>query len=144
MKIMDLKKISRVNLLLLGATVFLAALTITMTARGAWNGLRSWAPFLDKAQTALLAQVATWPPPSNTFYAQSYGGKCLTFSAPVRGLLFGGGKVFISDCNRTASQQIRVEELTDRPGHLVVLHAGAGVIGKQAYQVYTGPPLLSV
>src|SRR5215831_4281460 len=143
MKIMDLKKISRVNSLLLGAAVLLAALAIAITANGAWSRLRSWAPYIDKAQTALLAQVATWPPPNNTFYVQSYGGKCLTFSAPVRGLAFGGGRVFISDCNRTASQQIRVEELTDRPGHLVVLHAGAGVIGKQAYQVFSGPALLS-
>src|SRR5262249_39024881 len=100
MKIMDLKKISRVNLLLLGAAVFLAALTIAMTARGSWNRLRSWASFLDKAQTAFLTQVATWPAPNNTFYAHSYGGKCLTFSAPARGLAFGGGRVFISDCNR--------------------------------------------
>src|SRR5215468_7500573 len=144
MKIMNLKIISRVNLLLLGAAVLLAALAIAMTATGGWSRLRSWAPFIDKAQTALLTQVATWPPPNNTFYVQSYGGKCLTFSAPARGLAFGGGRVFISDCNRTASQRIRVEELTDRPGHLVVLHAGAGVIGKQAYQVFSGPPLLSV
>src|SRR5215813_8023676 len=143
MKIMNLKIISRVNLLLLGAAVLLAALAIAMTATGAWSRLRSWAPFLDKAQTSLLTQVATWPPSNNTFYMQSYGGKCLTFSAPARGLALGGGRVFISDCNRTASQRIRVEELTDRPGHLVVLHAGAGVIGKQAYQVFSGPPLLS-
>src|SRR5262249_32394677 len=143
MKIMNLKIISRVNLLLLSAAVLLAALVIAITATGAWSRLRSWAPFLDKAQTALLTQVATWPPPNNTFYVQSYGGKCLTFSAPVRGLAFGGGRVFISDCNKTASQQIRVEELIDRPGHLVVLHAGPGVIGKQAYQVFSGPPLLS-
>src|SRR5215510_9556029 len=101
MKIMDLKKISRVNSLLLGAAVLLAALAIAITANGAWSRLRSWAPFIDKAQTALLTQVATWPPPNNTFYVQSYVGnyvqghvgKCLTFSAPKPGLAFGGGAV---------------------------------------------------
>ncbi len=45
-----------------------------------------------------------------------------------------GYPVFINPCNGTAAQQIRVEELTDRPGHLVVLRAGARVIGAK-----TGP-----
>src|SRR5262249_54301101 len=40
-----------------------------------------------------------------------------------------GNPVFISDCNGTAAQQVRVEELP-QPGHLVILRMGNGVIGK--------------
>src|SRR5215813_9755 len=139
MKIMGLKKISRINLSLLRAAVLLAALAIAMTATGVWSRLGSKATFLDKAQTAILTQIVAVPLSNNTFTVRSYvgntlvspGGKCLEFGpqppAPHQAII--GNPVFISDCNGTAAQQVRVEELP-QPGHLVILRMGNGVIGK--------------
>lgn len=84
------------------------------------------AAFLYRPQTTATAQT-----PAPAFTVRSYGGKCLEFGAlsnrPIV-FVFGGTPVFISDCNGSAQQQVRIEELTDRPGHLVILRAGNGVI----------------
>jgi hypothetical protein len=87
------------------------------------------ATLLFKPRAAATAQTA----PAPAFTVRSYGGKCLDFGPlsirPVA--VFGGAPVVIADCNGSASQQVRVEELTDRPGRLVILRAGGGVIGKK-------------
>src|SRR5262249_24956941 len=48
-----------------------------------------------------------------------------------------GYPFLINQCNETVAQQTRVEELTDRPGHLVILRAGARVIGAKTATVAT-------
>ena len=112
MKTWDLRKSIRVGLWLLGAACLLAP----------------------------AISVAAQAPSNNKFYVRSYGGKCLTYGAPrtlIEQTVARSYLVFISDCNGTAVQQIRVEELTDRPGHLVILRAGSGVIGKKLNPVLT-------
>src|SRR5437899_1650431 len=79
----------------------------------------------------------------NTFNVRSYGGKCLDFGPlpnPVvdraTAVFAGTNPVFINDCNGSASQHVRVVELTG-PGHLVNLYAGPGtrVLGKRVAPV---------
>jgi hypothetical protein len=96
------------------------------------------AAFLLLWQPAAQAQLVftTNKPP---FVLRNYGGKCLEFGVsrfPIASV-FSNQPVFISDCNGTAAQQVRIEELTDRPGHLVILRAGNGVIGKKVDIVLT-------
>src|SRR5262245_61594663 len=135
MKIIALKKISQGKLMLPSAAVLLAALAIVIIATGVWNRLRSKAPFLDKAQTAVLTQIVGVPLSNNTFTVRSYGGKCLEFGpphpAPHQAIL--GNPLFISDCNGTAAQKVRVQEVNDR--HEVILRMGNGVIGKNVIPV---------
>jgi len=136
MKTLKQIKRTRVNLLLLSAAFLLVALAGAMTTRSSWTKLRTKAAFLLKAQTALMVQTA---PVNATFTVRNYGGKCLEFGRSLRPIetVSTSYPVFISDCNGTAVQQIRVEELTDRPGHLVILHAGSRVIGKKLNTVPT-------
>src|SRR5262249_4303297 len=63
------------------------------------------------------AQVVT------SFFVRSYAGKCLDFGPAPH----VGAPVFIFDCNRTAAQRLRVEEINER--HEVILRAGRLVIG---------------
>jgi hypothetical protein len=98
---------------------------------------QTWNLYVSPDPSILVAAQA---PANNTFYVRSYGGKCLAYGAPrtlIETTVARSYPVFISDCNRTAVQQIRVEELTDRPGHLVILRAGSGVIGKKLNPVLT-------
>ena len=78
-------------------------------------------------------------PVNTTFTVRNYNGKCLEFGRSLKPIetVSASYPVFISDCNGTAAQQIRVEELTDRPGHLVILRAGSRVIGKKLNTVPT-------
>jgi hypothetical protein len=93
------------------------------------------AAFLCRPRTAVLAQA-----PAVAFTVRSYGGKCLEFGAvstrPIGGM-FGSAPVFIADCNGAAAQQVHIEELADREGHLVILRAGNGVIGAKQDVVLT-------
>src|SRR5262245_8297198 len=92
--------------------------------------LLSVATLLFKPRTAAMAQTA----PAPAFTVRSYGGKCLDFGKLSKLPIvtgFGGAPVVIADCNGSTAQQVRIEELTDRPGHLVILRAGSGVIGKK-------------
>ena len=87
--------------------------------------------WLCQLQTSVAAQLTAVKPP---FTVRSYGGKCLEFGVPRtprEEVLKWNYPVFIADCKGTAVQQIRVEELTDRPGRLVILRAGNRVIGKR-------------
>jgi hypothetical protein len=109
-------------------------LNLSLIPRKHWVllGLLVLAPaWLCKLQTTVAAQLSATKPP---FIVRSYGGKCLEFGVPrtpIEAALKRNYPVFISDCNGSAVQQIRVEELTDRPGRLVVLRAGNRVIGKK-------------
>jgi hypothetical protein len=67
---------------------------------------------------------------TQAFEARNYGGKCLDFGSTSAA---AGSPVYISDCNRGASQQIRIEEINDK--HEVLLHAGSKVIGARG--IYT-------
>src|SRR5215468_4538896 len=137
MTIMNLKKISRGNLLLPAASILIAAMTLVITATGAWSRLWSKAPFLDKAQAAVLTQITVVPLSNNTFTVRGYGGKCLEYGPPRpfphQALL--GNPIFISDCNGSAAQQVRVEEVKNGQKHEVVLRMGNGVIGKNEIPV---------
>ena len=133
MRTLKLIKLNRVNLLLVSAGLLLVLLAGAMATRSAWTKLRSKAAFLLKAQTAVLVQTT---PVNATFTVRSYGGKCLEFGAPhpLPHQAALGSPVFISDCNGTAAQQVRIEELPG-PGHAVILHAGNGVIGRNVTPV---------
>lgn len=96
------------------------------------------AAWLGKLQPPVAAQLTAVKPP---FTVRSYGGKCLEYGVPRtprEEVLKWNYPVFIADCKGTAVQQIRVEELTDRPGRLVILRAGNRVIGKRVeFPVFT-------
>ncbi len=84
--------------------------------------------WLSKPQTRVTAQVK--PP----FVIRNYGGKCMEFGVPRRPVdtVWTSVPVFISDCNsKTTQQQIRIEELTNPTGHLVILRVGDRVLGKK-------------
>ena len=124
MKTLKLIKLSRVNLLLVSAGLLLMVLAGSLATRGAWTKLRSKAPFLDKAQTAVLTQIVGAPLSNNTFTVRSYGSygrKCLEFGPPPphpHQAIFGN-PVFISDCNGTAAQQASNQfSKTDRTQNL--------------------------
>jgi hypothetical protein len=153
MKTVNLNKFHRVRWLVLGLVVLGAASLLATRPARRWVRHRAealGAALLFKARTTPAAPTAATAPtaPVNaTFYVRSYGGKCLSFDPPRRPIgdisAWGGSPVFISDCNGTAAQQIRVQELTDPqtgnpfPGHLVILRAGTGVIGKKSAPVFT-------
>src|SRR5262245_5687203 len=123
MKTLRLRKIDLINMFLLSMLLLGAA-------------------FLIKPRTTATARTAAIKPP---FTVRSYGGKCLEFGMPRTIIEQTTPKtypVFIADCRGTAAQQVRVEELTDRPGHLVILRAGYGVIGKKVNLV-VGPKAAS-
>src|SRR5262245_1712980 len=124
---MKLRLFNRTIFLLLRAAILLAI--VALMGRGGWGRLQARAVFLHHAQTAVVATV------NNIFTVHNYGGKCLEFGpphpAPHQAIL--GYPVFISDCNGTAAQQVRVEEVNDR--HEVILRMGNGVIGKSGIPV---------
>jgi len=66
------------------------------------------------------------------FEVRSYLGKCLDFGTPNGA---AGSAVYISDCNKGASQQIRIEEINEN--HDVILHAGSKVIGARNVPLVT-------
>ena len=123
-------------MLLLGAAFLLVAPAGALATKDGLTKLRSKAANLLKARAAGMAQPA---PVNDIFTVRSYGGKCMEYGrgltpddTPLRGY-----PVFINQCNGTVAQQIRVEELTDRAGHLVVLRAGDRVIGAKTEPVNT-------
>jgi hypothetical protein len=143
MKSLNLRKFYSVKFRFRSAAILLATLAIIIATRVSWGGLGFKVGLLEKAQASMMAQTNAKLPWNGMFYARSYGGKCLTVGPPIVAAL-GGWRVFISDCNGSAAQQIRVEELTDRPGHLVVLHVGPGVIGKKIPMVVTTGDVLNM
>jgi len=137
MKTLNLRKLTRAHWLLLG--VLLAGTAVLFTTRTGRQWVRHRvealsAALLFKPQTGPAGQGATvihLPP--TTFTVRSFTGKCLEYTPPtghvgIISTIFGT-TVFVNDCNGGATQQVRVEELTDRPGHLVVLHLGNQVLG---------------
>src|SRR5262245_3851695 len=124
---MKLRLFNRTIFLLLRAAILLAI--VALMGRGGWGRLQARAVFLHHAQTAVVATV------NNIFTVHNYGGKCLEFGpphpAPHQAIL--GNPLFISDCNGTAAQQVRVQEVNDR--HEVILRMGNGVIGKNVIPV---------
>jgi hypothetical protein len=80
-----------------------------------------------KAQTATTGDRPTVAEPmvslDPAFFVRGYGGKCLDFGPPPQ---VSGAPVFIYDCNGTAAQQVRVEEINSR--HDIILRAGHKVI----------------
>ncbi len=129
---MKLMKLNRAQILLMGAALLLVAPAGALATKDGLTRLRSKAAYLLKGR-AVMAQPA---PVNDIFTVRSYGGKCMEYG---KGRANGDTTVrsypvFMNQCNGTAEQQIRVEELTDRPGHLVVLRAGNRVIGAR-----TGP-----
>src|SRR5215831_16026954 len=82
------------------------------------------------------------PPPATnaqgvaSFYVHSYAGKCLDFG-PAPHIV--GSPVFSFDCNRTAEQQLQVEEINGR--HEVILRAGGLVIGVRTGSANTATPM---
>jgi hypothetical protein len=83
-------------------------------------------PFTAHEQMRAIQAV----PLTFTFTVRNYGGKCLEFGAahPLPHQTTLGQPVFISDCNGSVAQQVRVEEVNNR--HEVILRMGNGVIGR--------------
>jgi len=97
------------------------------------------------AALLLFSIAAQTPSTLPTFYAKSYGGRCLDFGAPPQVV---GSPVFIYDCNRTVAQQVGIQEIAQvekqaaasvggiggiqplQP-HAVLLHAGTKCIGSK-------------
>src|SRR5262245_37535943 len=133
---MNLIKLNRVQVLLMGVAFLLAAPAGALATKDGLTKLRSKAAYLLKARAAVMAQPA---PVNAIFTIHSYGGKCMEYGGgPVNDDTTPRGyPVFINQCNGTVAQQIRVEELTDRPGHLVILRAGDKVIGAKTEPVNT-------
>lgn len=77
LKTLNLRKFNRVNRLLLGAAVLLAALAVATTAKGGWTRLRSEVALVLQAQTTLRGPAAVTTPANKRFYVRNYGGKCL-------------------------------------------------------------------
>src|SRR5262245_63173812 len=118
---------------LICAAFLLVAPVGALATKDGLTGLRSKAASLLKGPAAVTGQSA---PVNAVFAVRSYGGKCMEYGralTPDDPPLIGS-PVFINQCNVAVAQQIRVEELTDRPGHLVILRAGDKVIGAK-----TGP-----
>ncbi len=136
---MKLIKLNRVQILLIGAAFLLVAPAAALATKDGLTRLRSKAAYLLKARAAVMEQQA---PVNDIFTVRGYGGKCMEYGrGPAGDPTVKRYPVFINQCNGTAAQQIRVEELTDRPGHLVVLRAGDRVIGAKIEQVgSTGDP----
>ena len=82
-------------------------------------------------------QQVTTPPPAPIFYLRSYLGKCLDFSGPANpepsGQVFS--QIAVRDCNNSAAQQFRVEEVDTQ--HDVVLYAGTLVLGMHVQPLST-------
>jgi len=133
---MKLIKLNRVRLLLLGAAFLLVAPAGALATKDGLTKLRSKAANLLKARAAVIEQPA---PVNDIFTVRSYGGKCMEYGRglPPDDTPLKGYPVFINQCNGTVAQQIRVEELTGRPGHLVILRAGDKVIGAKTEPVNT-------
>jgi hypothetical protein len=136
MKTLKLSKLTRLHWLLLGLALLGGALLLTsQTARrfvrhhaAALSAALLGRPHTTQGQSLTIQAVP------QSFTVRSYGGKCLEFGVPrtpIEQAMAKGYPVFISDCNGSVVQQVRIEELTDRPGHLVILRAGSGVIGKK-------------
>src|SRR5262245_33507978 len=117
MKTLKQIKLSRINWSLLGLALLGAALSLTSQSARRWvrqhvEGLS--AAVLGKPHTA-PGQIQVVPL-TFTFTVRSYGrsnsGKCLEFGPPPSGphQAILGRPVFISDCNGSAAQQVRVEE----------------------------------
>jgi hypothetical protein len=136
---MKQRKLNRVQLLLLGAALFLLAPAGALATKDGLTKLRL------KTATLLKARATAQPAPVNAvFTVRSYGGKCMEYGkTPVNvDPTLKGYPIFINQCSGTTAQQIRVEELTDRPGRLVILRAGDKVIGAKTEPVGApaGPP----
>ena len=139
MNTLKLKKFNRAYIWLLGLLLAGAATLQVIQIHAAAQGVAS-GNLRDKINLPIL--IGPGAPPSDAFYVQSYMGKCVEFTPPTHPeisstTIIGGTPVFVNDCNRTAAQQVRVEELKDRPGHLVVLHVGGLVIGRKVNLVFT-------
>jgi hypothetical protein len=116
----SIKRISR--------TVMVLSLLVFALGRFAQSA-HAQIPGLDVGITQ--GQTITVPKPP--FAVRSYGGKCLEFGVPrtiAEQSMAKNYPVFISDCQGTAVQKVSIEELPGE-GHLVVLRAGNGVIGKK-------------
>jgi hypothetical protein len=128
-----LPRLNRIHMSLICAAFLLVAPAGALATKDGLTGLRSKAASLLKGPAAVTGQSA---PVNPIFAVRSYGGKCMEYGralTPDDPPLIGS-PVFINQCNVAVAQQIRVEELTDRPGHLVILRAGDKVIGAK-----TGP-----
>jgi hypothetical protein len=142
MKTWKLSKLSRLHWALLGVVLLGTALSLASPTlrRFVRRHPAALSAALLRQPPATPGQTAAVAPVNATFTIRSYGGKCLEFGMPLTRIEQVTGKsypVFISDCKGTAAQQVRIEELTDRPGHLVILRAGNGVIGKKVTPVFT-------
>src|SRR5262245_58616667 len=121
---------------LICAAFLLVAPAGALATKDGLTGLRSKAASLLKGPAAVTGQSA---PVNPIFAVRSYGSKCIEYGkalTPDDPPLINS-PVFINQCNVAVAQQIRVEELTDRPGHLVVLCAGTRVIGAKTAPVAT-------
>src|SRR5262249_55777106 len=122
---------SALGLALLGAALFLTSQSARLWVRQRVEALS--AAVLSKPHTA-PGQIQVIPL-AFTVTERRDGGKCLEFGAPPpqphQAII--GNPLFISDCNGTAAQQVRVEEINDR--HEVILRMGNGVIGRNAIPV---------
>src|SRR5437016_4578815 len=110
MKTLKLRTFTRVHWLVLGLLCVGMAFVLATPSARQWvrHRVETLGGLLPKAQTQ-MQRIAT---------------------------MSSGTPVFIDDCDGGATQQVRVEELTDRPGHLVVLHLGTQVLGTK-----TAPPM---
>jgi len=135
MKSWKLRKLTRVHWSLLGLALLGAALLLTSQA----GRLRHYAAALSVAllPKSNIASGQSWTAyiHSQPFTVRSYGGKCLEFGPPrpLPHQAILGNPVFISDCNGTAAQQVRVQEVNDQ--HEVILWMGSGVIGRNEIPV---------
>src|SRR5215475_15026499 len=133
---MKLIKLNRIQMLLIGSAFLLTAPVGALATKDGLTGLRSKAASLLKGPAAVTGQSA---PVNPIFAVRSYGGKCMEYGVALTpgDATLKGSPVFINRCDVSVAQQIRVEELTDRPGHLVVLRAGDRVIGAKTAPVAT-------
>ena len=104
-----------------------AKVMLSMSLLGAGVVLASFSP-----------PTARQVPVNQAFFVHNYAGKCLDFSGPPQ---LGGTPIVIATCNKTATQQVRVQEINAR--HEVVLHVGTSVIGAHNPDVTKAPaPIL--
>jgi hypothetical protein len=75
---------------------------------------------------------------SSPFYFQSYMGRCLDYGPPPQTI---GSPVFVYGCNRTAAQQVGIEEIPSLGAHQVRLHAGSLCIGTDSNTPAAGSAL---
>jgi hypothetical protein len=93
--------------------------TVTTPGRTVVTGVAA-----DRAgNTATITAIVNFS--TSFFTLRNYGGKCLDFGTSPQ----PSGPVAIQDCNGSASQQLRVEEMNSQ--HTVRLHAGPAVLGFQ-------------